>query len=207
MKHKALLGFSRLRDEELLRVSMTIHDALIDNPYFLQPTPELSVLQDALEEFGSKLATSKKRGSPEDTALKNESRTLLLQVLQQLNYYVNSTANGRLAVLLSSGFPISSRTTVTQVPLAVDGVRVRDGRQSGQVRLDFNHQLKVLVYEYIYRIEGSGEEGWADRLVTSSSRMNIVAPLEVGKMYEFKVRAVNSQGAGDWSSIAKILVR
>jgi len=62
-----------------------------------------------------------------------------------------------------------------------------------------------LMYEYQDRMESESE--WSDRLVTSSSKANIIAPLEVAQGYEVRVRAVNTHGVGDWSDTARILVR
>jgi hypothetical protein len=94
-------------------------------------------LESILEDFITKLAVSRKRGSPEDTALKNESREPLIVALQQLGYYINGVAQGHLSTLLSSGFPTNSASFGNQVPLKIDNVRLSDGRQSGQVKLEF----------------------------------------------------------------------
>lgn len=87
----------------------------------------------------------------------------------------------------------------------MEAVKLSDGRQSTQARLDFAAQRKVLMYEYQYRQEGETE--WGERFATSSSRFNIIAPLVVATRYEVRVRAVNTQGVGDWSDTASILVR
>uniref|UniRef100_UPI003F60434F fibronectin type III domain-containing protein n=1 Tax=Sphingobacterium sp. LRF_L2 TaxID=3369421 RepID=UPI003F60434F len=63
------------------------------------------------------------------------------------------------------------------------------------------------IYEYRYRLADTGDAGWSDRLSTTSSRGNIIAPLLVGQTYEVQVRALNTKGVGDWSQTASILVR
>ncbi|WP_312364902.1 fibronectin type III domain-containing protein [Sphingobacterium sp.] len=76
------------------------------------------------------------------------------------------------------------------------------------MRLDFDSQGKsVRVYDYCYRTLDTPDSEWSDRLTTTSSRGNIIAPLNVAQLYEFKVRAVNSKGPGDWSQTVSILVR
>lgn len=206
-KVKALIGFARMKDDELLVMATTVIGAMTGNSNFTTPVPALADVQLLLDDFSVKLAAARKRGSPEDTALKEESRSPLIAALQKLAYYVNGEADGQLSVLLSSGFPTTAPASSTLVPLAVDGIKVSDGRQSGQARLDFTLQRKVLLYEYCYRKIAVPEELWSERLVTTASRGNIIAPLKVGEWYEFKVRAVNNQGAGDWSQTASILVR
>lgn len=207
-KPKALVGFSSMKDDELMVAANTIIGAMTDNVHYPSPSPTLEEVQGILDDFTAKLVASRKRGSPEDTALKDEAKPVLAEILQKLGYYVNSVAQGRLSTLLSSGFPTSGTSGGSLVPLPVEGVRASDGRQSGQVRLDFAKQKGIRIYEYRYRkvlVEGTGP--WSERYSTTSSRGNIIAPLEVGTIYEFQVRAVNTQGPGDWSNIARILVR
>lgn len=206
-KAKALYGFSKMKDDELLVVANTIMGAMTNNSNFTDPTPDLTSLQSVIDGFSTSLVVARKRGSPEDTAVKNEARIPLVESLQQLAYYVNGTARGQLSMVLSSGFPTNAPAVMHQVPLMVEGVKLKDGRQSGQARLDFDSQPKVLLYEYTYRKVTVPEEEWSDRLTTTSSRINIIAPLEVGANYEVRVRAVNSKGAGDWSQIARLMVR
>lgn len=207
VKAKALISFSRMKDDELATIANTIINAMTGNTNFATPAPPLEDVQALLDDFTNKLATARKRGSPEDTALKNESKAPLAEALQKLGYYVNSVANGHLSTLLSSGFPTNNLGGASLVPLPVENVQLRDGRQSGQVRLDFAKQKHVAIYEYQYRKVAQPEEEWGDRLPTTSSRWNVLAPLEAGQRYEVRVRALNSQGPGDWSQIVSILVR
>lgn len=206
-KQKAKIDFSRLKDHELLLLVQTVITAMTDNENFVSPTPALEDIASLLETFSDKLTIARKRGSPEDTALKNESRTPLEQGMKQLAYYVNSTAERKLSALLSSGFPISGESLPSLIPLRVEAVKLSDGRQSGQMRLDFERQNNIRVYEYCYRKANAPEEEWSDRLTTTSSRGNVIAPLEVGQLYEVRVRAINTQGAGDWSQTVSIIVR
>lgn len=204
-KFKALIGFARLKDDELVVLASTVINAMTDNANFAQPSPSLADVQVRLEDFVFRLAAARKRGSPEETALKDESRIPLETELQKLAYYVNSVANGHLSTLLSSGFPTNNERVSALVPFRVEGVKMSDGRQSGQARLDFMKQRNVLMYEYQYR--KVGEPNWSNRMVTSSSRANIIAPLEAAQRYEARVRAINTQGVGDWSDTAELLVR
>lgn len=207
-KTKALIGFIKMKDDELMILGNTVINAMTGNVNFATPSPALEVVKTLLEDFSVKLAIARKRGSPEDTARKDESKEPLAEAMQQLAYYVNGIAKGHLSTLLSSGFPTSMPAVGSIVPAQVQGLKVSDGRQSGQVRLDFDSQGKsVRLYEYCYRTLETPDPEWSDRLTTTSSRGNIIAPLNVAQLYEFKVRAVNSKGPGDWSQTVSILVR
>lgn len=130
-KARALVGFSDMKDDELVVAANTIIGAMTDNEHYPAPTPTLQEVQDLLDDFTAKLAASRRRGSPQDTAVKDEAKPVLAAALQRLGYNVNSVAQGRLSVLLSSGFPTSATVSgQTFVPPQVEGVRAGDGRQS-----------------------------------------------------------------------------
>ncbi|WP_293928005.1 hypothetical protein [Sphingobacterium sp. UBA6320] len=196
-KTKALIGFRRMKDDELMVLTRTVIGAMTGNAKFLVPFPALDDVAELLDDFTTKLTAARKRGSPEDTALKDESKVPLAEALQQLGYYVNGIAKGHLSTLLSSGFPTAAPATGSIVPAMVEEVRISDGRQSGQVRLDFTNQIRMRLYEYTFRKLMVPEAEWSDRLTTTSSKGNIIVPLEMGLFYEFKVRALNNKGAGD----------
>lgn len=207
IKSKALVGFPGMKDDELMVAANTIVAAMTDNSNFPEPSPDLDVISNLRDDYSDKLAASRKRGAPEDFALKDESKDELAERLQQLGHYVNSVARGRLSIVLSSGFPTNSPDAPPQAPTPVENVRVSDGRQSGQVKLDFAKQKNVRVYEYQYRMADLPNEPWSERYTTTSSRGNIIAPLDPARYYEVHVRAINTHGIGDWSQIVRILAR
>lgn len=160
-----------------------------------------------LENYVAQLVTWPKERQAEERTLKDESRTALEEALQALMSYVNTTAKGRLSVLLSSGFPVFNPATAIPLPHPVEWLSANNTRQSGQIRLDFQAQKFVNHDEYSYRKTIKPEEYWSDHISTTSSRDNIIVDLEAGKYYQLHARAVNRQGAGDWSQPVKLLVR
>lgn len=206
-KTRALVGFPGMKDGELMVAANTIVAAMTDNSNFPDPSPDLDMIGNLRDDYADKLAASRKRGAPEDFAIKDESKDALAAELQQLGHYVNSVARGRLAIVLSSGFPTNSPDAASLPPISVGNVRANDGRQSGQVKLDFEKQANVRVYEYQYRQADRPDEPWSERYTTTSSRGNIIAPLDPATYYEIRVRAVNTHGVGDWSQVVRFLVR
>ncbi len=203
----ARIGFSKLKDKELLVLAETILTAMTGNSNFPLPNPSLAAIKTLLDDYSAKLAIAEKPGSREDKALKRESRKPLEDSLQKLAYYVNSVAQGQASIVISSGMRIRSGRSTLAVPAAVENVRVTDGRQSGQIKLDFDRQPNIRMYEYRYRKTDPKDEPWSERWMTSSSRNNIIAGLDVARLYEFQVRAINSQGPGDWSESVRMIVR
>ena len=199
---KANGGFKNENDENLMALAQPVLTAMDGNVNFTDPTPEMAELEAHMEDFSEKLAISNRRGSPYDTAIKNESREELEKVLAALAFYVNSKANGTLSILLSSGFKISQTQKRAAVPSKIQGVMLVHGRQTGQMVLRFNGQPNVRFYVYRYT-QDKNEEGelhWDDQeFTTSSSRNNIIAPVRPGVTYYVSVRAINTAGTGDWS--------
>jgi len=206
---RALTGFTRMKDDELVVQTTTIIQAMTGNEYFETPLPALTDVDAALEDFQTKLADARKKGSPFETSLKNYSKEALVEVLKSLAFYVNSIAKGLLHVLLSSGFPVSAVPVGGKVPLTPQLLKLRDGRQSGQIRLDFNKVEEARLYEYRYTSEKNieGDFVWGDTFITSSSVSNIIAPVEPGKTYYVQVRAINGLGVGDWSDPVSLIAR
>lgn len=207
IKPRALVGFGEMKDNEILVAANTILAAMGENPNFPNPTPSLEEVGNLADDYANKLAIASKRGSPEDNALKKESKADLAEILQQLGHYVNSVAKGHLSKVLSSGFPTNSPEAPPQPPNVVDGLKLEDGRQSGQIRLSFNKLSNIRLYEYQYRRADVPDEPWSERFITTSTRGNVIAPLLPGVHYETRVRALNTHGIGDWSQVVRIMAR
>src|SRR5690606_29919543 len=116
IKQHALGGFAKDSDETVLVKGKTVLLAMTGNPNFPTPEPALDAVTDVVNDYEQKLAMAKRRGSPEDTALKNQARKLTIQLLKRLAFYVSQTADGDLAKLLSSGFAVSSLPQRDDVP-------------------------------------------------------------------------------------------
>lgn len=209
VKQQALGGFRRESDEALLVRGKTVLLAMAGNTNFAAPYPDLETVTEALDHYEQKLSMARRPGSPEDTASKNEARKPLEQLLKQLAFYVTQTADGNLAKLLSSGFAVSSLPQQEEVPMPVTGILLRDGRQQGQMRLDFDHNTSAKVYEYqLCQVDKLGlPDEWGESYITTSSKLNIIAPLTPYKQYGVRVRAMNGYGRSDWSEMATHVVR
>jgi len=209
IKQQALGGFRRESDEAVLVRGKAALLAMTDNPNFVTPEPDLETVTQILDDYEHKLSMAKRRGSPEDTAAKNDARKATEQMLKRLAFYVTHTADGRLPILLSSGFAVSSLPQKDEVPLTVAGITLRDGRQQGQMRLDFDKNASARIYEYqVCQVDANGQpDDWSDAYITTSSRLNIIAPLTPFQRYGVRVRAVNGYGRSDWSEMVTHVIR
>lgn len=209
IKRQARGGFTNTRDEDLLVQAETVYAAMDGNPNFPSPDPDLADIRAALDDYSQKLAAARKRGGPEQTALKDKSRSVLQELLKRLAFYVSNTAAGDLSVLLSSGFRPTAYPSGGIPPEVITGLRLRDGRQSGHLVLSFAPDRQALFYEYRFgtRSDEEVEPQWGENLLTTSSRNNVVAPVKAGVRYYVQVRAVNAHGVSDWSEPVSLLAR
>jgi len=209
IKQFALGGFTHIKDDELLTRGITVLHAMKNNSSFAEPNPPLAELQQKYDDFKEKLAMARRKGSPYDTAAKNESGKDLRLMLKQLAFYVSQVAEGDLQVLLSSGFALSAYPQAEEIPDMVKGIVLKDGKQSGQARLDFKRGKNVLLFEYRYAqtLDEEGQPDWGTPLKTTSSRNNILAALVPYERCYVQVRAVNGAGTTAWSEAVSHVVR
>lgn len=204
----ALTSFKTIADDTLATLGITVITAMTANPHFETPTPALADVQTIVDDFRDKLANTRK-GSPLNTSEKNYSRQLLEAELKKLAFYVNTIAGGALHIALSSGFPITQIRTSVGIPMIPERLRLSDTPQSGQVRFQFDRVKNAWEYEYSYATESdeSGQPLWGAVLSSTTSRNNVIAPLQPGSICRVRVRSRNGKGISDWSEAVSLMVR
>lgn len=203
LRQQALSGLLRMRDDELARQAATIIQAMTDNDNFENPVPPLAEVQAALDDYMLKLSAATKRGGTEQTALKDEAKAELADILKKLAFYVNSNTQGKLSVLKSSGFPTSDYPMAGDVPGRVYDVRIRDGRVDGEINITFKAVKKSMFYEFRYALVDDNEPEWSEPIMTTTSVRNYLTVPERMREYQVQVRAVNAYGKSAWSDSAK----
>lgn len=207
---KAKSGFKRLNDDRLIVLGETVFNAMTANAYFSDPLLDLADFELILNDFNDKLTAARKRGSPQDTAMKNESRRDLEKALSELAFYVNKVADGTLSVLLSSGFEISQQINRLTPPELVRNLILRDGFLKEQMLLNFDAQPGARLYEYRITKERDeeGELVWGSGVhITTSSKNNLIESVKAGVVYYVSARAINTRGKGDWSEPVRWMAR
>ncbi|SEN07024.1 hypothetical protein SAMN05216436_11154 [bacterium A37T11] len=210
MKRFAVNNFKKLGDDQLVTEVKTIIEAMTVNVVlFATPSPALADVQIALTDFEGKLAVSRRRGNPMETSVKNESKLVLAELMRKLAFYVNDVAAGTLSVLLASGFKLNQSLANGLPPETPDGLRLREGRQKGQIRLDFSPVATARAYEYRFtsQLTSDGKPVWDERFHTTTSFNNVLSPVEAGLTYYVQVRALNAHGASDWSYVLDYIGR
>ncbi|MEI6057344.1 MAG: hypothetical protein WCR55_14970 [Lentisphaerota bacterium] len=192
-KIKSLISFRRFKDLELTEISQTIINKLTDNAYYPSPTPSLDILQAASQDYSESLAKCK-FGSKEDTAIKNEKRYFLEKHLSTISNYVNSIADGNIAKLESSGFPLTSPPQKIGILSAPAFIKISEGENPGEVYFNISLIKKAASYKVAYALAPTSPDtklDWQEKL--SSSHTGWISGLESGKKYSFKATATSPE--------------
>ncbi len=202
-------NYDHLTDFELStlggRVWKAMQEATVDFP---NPIPDLNSFADLVADYTAKHEVASRRGSALEVSQKNESRLHLLNGLRSLAIYANEQARGHISKLLSTGLQLMAQPRIKQIPRVTERISLRDGRISGQLRVDFKAVQEA--WEYEIAIGQMGELGsiaWTKTYQTSSSRGNVLPEIEPGIRYYVRVRARNNKGIGDWSEAVSIIGR
>ncbi|MFT3934982.1 MAG: hypothetical protein QM726_15255 [Chitinophagaceae bacterium] len=185
-----LLDFMRLGEVNLDARATSVSNGMTDNPYFTNPNPALKELDMVRQEFTNARAAAQNRDVLK-IALKNEVKEKLRDVLLKLSYYVESVALGNRAILISSGFKVSSETTEPEAD-AINDFTVKHGKLSGQMILSASRVKGYTIYTFFYGV-GEGENiVWNQ--VPQTKATAILSDLQVGKTYTFYMEAKGANG-------------
>ncbi len=208
-KDSVISSYKGVKEDELAIVAGKILGAMTENANFVDPVPSVEELKLVVEDYRNKQEIAVNGGSSLDKRLKDESKKALRYQLHQLAHYVNTVADGNLAILTSSGMILAKQPSDSQVPFVIDHVTLGDGNLSGQIRVDFAPQKSIWDYEMQIGDWPSGADGvvWKESYTTTNSKGNIIASLTPGTRYYVHVRARNRKGTGDWSEHVSLIAR
>jgi len=211
MKRQVKINYNGLRDAELGYLASTVLLAIGENAtVFTTPNPPLEELELAITDYDEKMELSNRKGSPQDVHAKNASRQVLVDLLRKLAFYVNTTADGVVHQLLSSGFRLKELPSALPVPGIPDRVRLKDGDLSGQLVLLFDPVPKVSEYEFQLGTMTDGVIVWEDIRSCRNGRTrrdNTIQSLTPAMTYYVRVRARNPYAIGDWSTPVSQIAR
>ena len=195
MTQKVSLGFARLSDGELDSFTQGVIDAITGNATYPTPPVTLVNLKAAMDDFTAKLSAAQ-TGGPLDTAAKNTSRQILLDLLRQVAIYVQLKCGGDLGLLLSSGFKAqSSNRSSTPLPRP-DGLIIKNG-DSGNLTASVNPVKNTNMYEGRIKLS---DGDWLSSVFSSDSQHILFNGLTPGKTYTVQIRALGGlTGQSDWS--------
>ncbi|SEN45087.1 hypothetical protein SAMN05216436_11672 [bacterium A37T11] len=198
---RVLLSYEKWSDYALATLAGRTLSFMTNNEFFPDQQEELVPYGVLVTDFRAKHEIASKGGSSLDNSAKKLSRIALLKAMKTLAFEVNKVSDGNANMLLSSGFMLASQPQESEIPDVPTLITLSNGRQKGQMRMDF--AAVPGAYEYEYQVgtipEGSTEISWGESLFTPISRGNVISPVIYGTTYYVQVRARNKKGVSDWA--------
>ena len=168
--------------------------SLTGNAAFPTPLVPLLTLGAAQTAFHNALLAAA-LGGLQLTAIKNEKRTALEDLLRQEASYVQAIASHNLSTLLSSGFENSS-TNRTSTQLNAPVIVGLDNGLATQLIL----RMQPVSNARSYEVQTKNGGGWTPAGVFTQSRGIVLPGLTPGQNYSVQARAIGgSTGYSDWS--------
>jgi hypothetical protein len=171
------------------------------NASFPSPTPALAVLTAAIDDLqaAETAALARTKGA---AAARDEKRTALVALLQQLRSQIQVTADADVtngaSIIQSAG--VGVRKTATRHARAF---AARPGPVSGVATVVAASAAPRASYEWQYSTDGG--KTWITAPATLQAKTNI-SGLAQGVTVQFKYRAVTRTGEGDWSQPVSLMV-
>ena len=135
-KQRVVTNYQSLRQDVLLTVAVSSHDALNGNADF--PTPPITIsAYDLLNKAYATALADAHKGTPDQTAAKNVAKKEVLEAMSKLAVYVNTVAVGDEVKLRGSGFTIA-KTPQPKGPLAIPAsFKVMASPEPGRAVVEF----------------------------------------------------------------------
>ena len=170
-----------------------------NNPIFTTPTPDVPDFAALAASFSASVddVATKENDYSQAVVEKDQKRVLLENGLTKRGNYVETTADGDEATILSAGFQVRAATTpIGDLPAPVDFLATM-GDMAGEVDLIWSRVTGANAYMIQYREHDAGAN-WTSAMPSTASKAT-VAGLDPGKTYAFRVAALGAAGQGPWS--------
>ena len=206
-KIKAVLGFGKTSDADLLKVLESVLMGMTNNSAYPNPPVALTDFKSAIDSF-SVLVTDALDGGKKVNSAKRKQRGVVVKMVTQLGHYVEAACNDDVATFDTSGFTAVS--TVRTPPQPVSGAKISwvdRGANSGQVLVRISPITGAVSYELRYGLVGNGgapPATWTT-LPLAGTKTVTVDNLTPGASYAFQVRGLGRLGYSDWSDLVTFI--
>jgi hypothetical protein len=186
----------------LITYAQGIVKGMTGNAAFATPTPTLSAVSEAITvlQTAETAALARTKGA---VATRNEARTTLVGLLQQLRGYVQGQADANMdngtSIIQGAGMAVKKTPVHTPRVFAAKPAAV-----SGSVKIVAAAAARRASYEWQY--SANGGTTWTSMPATLQAKTTLTG-LTAGSTVEFKYRPVTKTGEGDWSQPVSLLVK
>ena len=202
---KPAVGFLNTdNDAQLVTDSKTIITSMTNNPHYPTPSPTLTAVTTATNDFSTALNNAAD-GGVTLTAIKNAKRKALVGLLRNLASYVQVACAGDMAALLSSGFPIQkpTRTPVGILPPPL-APQLQLGERSGDLVAFITPLANASSYTWRLALASAPEKNL--RTLPTTAASITFSGLTPGEAYSVDVNAIGAAGPSNWSGTSVLMV-
>lgn len=202
-KQSVIIDYSKLADDKLTLLTLSIIALLTGNEYFTLKAELLARLKELNAEF-SKWVVKAKTGTSQDVASKNVAKSLLCDCIRELGLEINLQAKGDTLKLQSSGLTLAKERKKTSTLPKAEGLKVIGGDNMG----DFLCSIDVCKDARFYNFYSAPAPAPANinewRLTPSSTHKKNISGFTPGKEYEFKCAYQGSEDNLLYSDTIKV---
>ena len=216
------LGFGRLSVANKILTARAVVNQMTGNLAYPTPQPDLldvTTAADALEQAAQQAL----KGGTDKTLAKHIAEANLNEIMSALQDYVQVASQGDPLIIESSGMEVRKERTPATLPPAVLDARANVGGNPGEIDLFWGSVAGAKSYVVEMKLPDLKEEplppipvpieddgtavmteaetatsAWI-RIDTVTNRKLTVKGLETGKVYSFRIAAINAAGQGAYS--------
>ena len=201
--HRAVASLNLpIKVPALITYAQAIVKGMTGNTSFPTPSPTLAAVSEAITALqnAETAALARTKGA---VATRNEAKTALVALLQQLKSYVQSQADATMenGASIIQGAGLAVKKTPVHPPRVF---AVKPGAVSGTVSIIAPSAAHRASYEWQY--SGNGGQSWITMPVTLQAKTTL-SGLTPGSTLAFRCRPVTKAGEGDWSQTVTCVVR
>jgi len=190
---KVLFDFSKYTDSELDQQAQAIVLAMTGNAAFTTPDPTLPTVDTAITEYQSALSEAA-TGDRQATAIKDQKREALEDILKDLGLYVEKLCKGDVAKILSSGYKASKESTPVGPLPKPTGFEVMP-KGKGEILLRCKAIKGAKAYQFEHTLASATD--WV--ISTETKSRLLLTGLNSGQEYKFRVVPVGSSNIREYS--------
>ena len=213
MLNPLLASYEKAPFPEYLVSVETIISSLTGNVYFAATWPvHLPSLETITAKFAS-LRVAYQAALSRDVhkiAERDQIRAELNLMLRQIRPFLEMTANGDMAILKSTGFPLRTEYTRNPHPAplpAPTGLRVTHGPGSGNLDLHVNKEPSAGGYEAALTYgDPTDESSWVHASTSTTASHIPVRDQPLGQILWVRVRCVKGSTYGSWCDPVRVVV-
>ena len=195
---KAIDGFSRVADGDVVSRTTNIQVAMTGNGNFPNSPVDMAALKTAIETFSALIAEALD-GSKKVIAQKNKQRAAVIKMLKLLGRYVQVSSDGDMAIFQTSGFEAAAPKTAT-TPLTEKIRKIAHGSNSGEIDLWLKAVAGASMYEVRYTPAGAGAAtAWTTVPLSNVKSVLALKGLTPATPYLIQARALVGSSFTDWS--------